>query len=87
MTFRDVDALVAGGGATAGMIAKLDACRGAIESGVGEVFVADGKDLAGLRACAPRARRRSRKARDRRCRQEHAGSLSGARLGASKADK
>jgi len=48
MTFRDVDALVAGGGATAGMVAKLAACRSAIESGAHELYVADGKDLAGL---------------------------------------
>ncbi len=48
MTFRDVAALVGSGGATAGMIAKLAACRGAIEGGVREVLVADGKDLAGL---------------------------------------
>ena len=31
MTFADVDALVASGGATAGMIAKLAACRTAVE--------------------------------------------------------
>ncbi len=56
MTFGDVDALVGGGGATAGMIAKLDACRGAIESGVREVFVADGNDLAGLLVLARHGR-------------------------------
>ena len=48
MTFRDVDALVRSGGATAGMIAKLAACRSAIDLGAREVFVADGKDLNGL---------------------------------------
>jgi acetylglutamate kinase len=48
MTFRDVDALIKSGGATAGMVAKLGACRSAIENGAREVFVADGKDLAGL---------------------------------------
>jgi acetylglutamate kinase len=48
MAFRDIEALVASGGATAGMVAKLGACRGAIENGAREVFVADGKDLAGL---------------------------------------
>jgi len=56
MTFRDLEALVASGGATAGMIAKLAACRGAVESGVGEVFVADGKDLAGLAVLARHGR-------------------------------
>jgi acetylglutamate kinase len=48
LTFRDVDALIASGGATAGMVAKLAACCSAVESGAHEVFVADGKDLAGL---------------------------------------
>src|SRR5687767_3293238 len=48
LTFRDVDALIASGGATAGMVAKLAACCSAIESGAHEVLVADGKDLAGL---------------------------------------
>ena len=48
MTFRDMEALVGSGGATAGMIAKLAACRSAIENGAREVFVADGRDLAGL---------------------------------------
>jgi acetylglutamate kinase len=48
MTFRDMEALVGSGGATAGMIAKLTACRSAIENGAREVFVADGRDLAGL---------------------------------------
>ena len=48
MSFRDVDMLIGSGGATAGMVAKLGACRNAIEGGAREVFVADGKDLAGL---------------------------------------
>ena len=56
MTFRDVDALVASGGATAGMVAKLAACRSAIENGAREVFVADGKDLAGLAVLARHGR-------------------------------
>jgi acetylglutamate kinase len=56
MTFRDVDALVATGGATAGMVAKLAACRHAIENGTREVFVADGKDLAGLAVLARHGR-------------------------------
>lgn len=56
MTFRDVDALVASGGATAGMVAKLAACRHAIENGAREVFVADGKDLAGLAVLARHGR-------------------------------
>ncbi len=56
MTFRDVDALIGSGGATAGMVAKLGACRSAIESGAREVFVADGKDLAGLAVLARHGR-------------------------------
>lgn len=56
MTFRDVDALIASGGATAGMVAKLVACRQAIENGAREVFVADGKDLAGLAVLARHGR-------------------------------
>ena len=56
MTFRDVDALVASGGATAGMVAKLAACRSAIENGAREVFVADGRDVAGLAVLARHGR-------------------------------
>lgn len=56
MTFRDVDALVGNGGATAGMVAKLAACRHAIENGAREVFVADGKDVAGLAVLARHGR-------------------------------
>ena len=56
MTFGDIDALVASGGATAGMVAKLAACRNAIDNGAGEVFVADGKDLAGLAVLARHGR-------------------------------
>ena len=56
MTFRDVDALISSGGATAGMVAKLAACRSAIDNGAREVFVADGKDLAGLAVLARHGR-------------------------------
>jgi len=56
MTFRDVDALIKSGGATAGMVAKLAACRRAIQSGAREVFVADGKDLPGLAILARHGR-------------------------------
>jgi acetylglutamate kinase len=56
MTFPDVEALIAGGVATAGMIAKLTACRSAIDGGAREVFVADGKDLAGLAVLARHGR-------------------------------
>jgi len=56
MTFADVDELIVSGGATAGMVAKLAACRSAIDNGAGEVFVADGKDLAGLSVLARHGR-------------------------------
>jgi acetylglutamate kinase len=56
MTFREMDALVRDGGATAGMIAKLAACRSAIDLGAREVFVADGKDLNGLFVLAQHGR-------------------------------
>jgi acetylglutamate kinase len=48
MSFDDIKGLIASGGATAGMIAKLTACRTAVEGGAREVFIADGRDLAGL---------------------------------------
>ena len=56
MTFADMDALIGSGGATAGMIAKLAACRSAIDNGAREVFIADGKDLAGLAVLARHGR-------------------------------
>ena len=60
-TIADVDVrgvmrLVKEGAATAGMVAKLAACRNAIASGAREVFVADGKDLAGLTVLARHGR-------------------------------
>jgi acetylglutamate kinase len=48
MSFKDMDELIESGGATAGMIAKLTACRVALEGGANEVFIADGRDLPGL---------------------------------------
>jgi acetylglutamate kinase len=39
------DALIASGGATAGMIAKLRACMQAVESGVGSVVIVDGSSI------------------------------------------
>jgi acetylglutamate kinase len=47
---RGIDALVRSGTATAGMIAKLHACRAASRGGVGEVIVTDGRDPRRLRA-------------------------------------
>jgi acetylglutamate kinase len=56
LTFGDIDRLVKGGGATAGMIAKLAACRHALTAGAREVFVANGKDPAGLMVLARHGR-------------------------------
>ena len=53
---RGVLALVKDGAATAGMVAKLAACRNALANGAREVFVADGKDLAGLGVLARHGR-------------------------------
>ncbi len=44
-----VDHLINAETATAGMIAKLSACRDALALGVREVFIANGHDLAGIR--------------------------------------
>lgn len=61
LTIADVDgrgvlALVRDGDATAGMVAKLAACRTAVAGGAREVFVADGNDLPGLGVLARRGR-------------------------------
>jgi acetylglutamate kinase len=42
---RDAARLVRSGTTTAGMIAKLQACRAALQRGVDEVFVVNGRDL------------------------------------------
>ena len=43
-----VDRLLSDGTATAGMIAKLRACQGALANGVADVVIVDGRDLAAL---------------------------------------
>lgn len=40
-----IDAMIASGTANAGMVAKLNACRTALDAGVGAVRIVDGKDL------------------------------------------
>jgi acetylglutamate kinase len=47
-----VEHLISGGGATAGMIAKLRACEEALAGGVGDVVIVDGRDRAALTAAA-----------------------------------
>jgi acetylglutamate kinase len=44
--------LIAGGTATAGMVAKLRACTDALASGVGDVLIVDGRDAGSLEAAA-----------------------------------
>jgi len=41
---RDIRALVKAGTASAGMVAKLTACEGAVRSGVRDVLIVDGRD-------------------------------------------
>ena len=40
---RGIDALISGGQASAGMVAKLLACRAALKGGAGEVWIVDGR--------------------------------------------
>jgi acetylglutamate kinase len=47
-----VENLVSSGTATAGMVAKLRACRHALDSGVADVVIADGRDTGRLAALA-----------------------------------
>ena len=44
----DAERLIAGGTATAGMIAKLRACQDALTHGVGDVVIVDGRDPSAL---------------------------------------
>ena len=57
LTFDGITAMVQSGRASAGMIAKLVACRSAVEGGAREVFVADGRNVAGLSVLARHGRK------------------------------
>ena len=57
LSFDGITSMVAGGGATAGMIAKLAACRSAVEGGARDVFIADGRDSAALIVLARHGRK------------------------------
>ena len=57
LSFDGMASMVRSGGASAGMIAKLAACKAALEGGAGEVFVADGRDAAGLAVLARHGRK------------------------------
>jgi len=52
LTFDGIAEMVTSGAASAGMIAKLNACRAALEAGAGEVFIANGRDVLGLTTLA-----------------------------------
>ena len=43
LTTRDAARLVKAGTANKGMVAKLQACRAALQAGVGDVVIADGR--------------------------------------------
>jgi acetylglutamate kinase len=45
LDLEGIDAVIANGTATAGMVAKLSACRAALEAGVSSVRIADGRRL------------------------------------------
>jgi acetylglutamate kinase len=47
-----IDRLIHAGTATAGMVAKLNACAHALSRGVGDVVIVDGRDRAALEAAA-----------------------------------
>lgn len=49
-----LEALINDGAATAGMVAKLRACAQALDAGVGDVVIVDGRDGAALEAAALR---------------------------------
>jgi acetylglutamate kinase len=57
LSFDAMASMVKSGKASAGMIAKLAACRAAMEGGAREVFVADGRDAAGLAVLALHGRK------------------------------
>lgn len=52
-----IDDVIAAGTATAGMIAKLSACRDAVRRGVSEVLITSGHDLAAVAALVREGRR------------------------------
>jgi acetylglutamate kinase len=52
LSFEGITAMVQRGTVSAGMIAKLTACRSALEGGARDVFVADGRDPSGLNVLA-----------------------------------
>ena len=49
---REVEQMIAGGRATAGMIAKLRACESALANGAGDVVIVDGRDPAAIESAA-----------------------------------
>jgi acetylglutamate kinase len=73
LSFDGIAAMVQRGTVSAGMIAKLTACRSALEGGARDVFVADGRDPSGLTVLARYGRK--------------AGAARGTRIGTAKPEK
>ena len=48
LTAGEIDALIGDGTASAGMVAKLRACRDALDAGVAQVSIVDGRDPRGF---------------------------------------
>ncbi len=65
LTAREAAAMIRGGTANKGMVAKLEACRAALPDGVGDVLIANGRQVPF--ASAGRRRRRRRPAAHRWC--------------------
>jgi acetylglutamate kinase len=57
LSFDGIASMVKSGGASAGMVAKLAACRSAVAGGAREVFIADGRDVDGLAVLAGHGRK------------------------------
>lgn len=57
LSFDGMASMVKSGSVSAGMVAKLAACRSALKGGARDVFVADGRDVAGLVVLAGHGRK------------------------------
>ncbi|HEY6362388.1 MAG TPA: acetylglutamate kinase [Vicinamibacterales bacterium] len=55
LTAREAAAMIRAGTANKGMVAKLEACRAALRKGVGDVLIADGRQVTFARLTAARA--------------------------------
>ena len=57
LTARDAARMIKAGTANKGMVAKLQACRAALQQGVGDVLIANGRDVALEQLAAARCAR------------------------------